>query len=129
MKNLQPEIIDKILFNKVIEEKDFDDLWIIVTKKGIFKASNGRVFYDYYDQAWKSWYNEVRWSVRREYQMFEATKAGFTGSWWTFNGPLSGTSLWNAFKNTMIEDYGFQIIRVKDAKRNVRCESRTEGEC
>ena len=36
-------------------------------------------------------YNEVRWSVKREYQMFEANKAGFNWKWWDFLMVLSGT--------------------------------------
>lgn len=129
MENFQSELIDIITKDKLFKEKDLENFWVIITTKGIFVASNGKILYDTQEQAWRSWYNEVRWSVKRGYHKYEAEKANYQGDWYYYKTKLTGTKVWNTFKNTMLEDYGFQIVRLKDAKGNVCCESRAEGEC
>lgn len=116
--------IDKELINK-ITQKDFhkcenlDDTFVILLDGKIFAPKQGRMFHLTYNEAWKHFYSQTHWKVIRKYKEDYAKSLGFN-NWWDFphSYPVSDRQIWEEFKNQIV-DYGFQIIRWKDAKRNV----------
>lgn len=127
---LSNNLMSKILpYTGINSPSSLDDKYVIVTKEGLYSPSNGIVFHETEKQAWKHWYNDNHWIVKREYKKDYAESQGVDShKYWTLKIPVSETKVWQYFKNTMVEDYGFTITQWKNAKRNVCGESRTEGE-
>ena len=111
------------LINEIIS-RDFsnnpDDLWVIMVEDKIFCPVGAGMFHDTQQQAWKHFYNEYHWRVKRKYKLHN-----YGEDWWKNSHLIkeTDTQIWNAFKSELYQNYNFRIIQWKDAKRNVCSES------
>ena len=117
--NIDKELIDKITQSDFHKYKSLDDMFVILLDDKIFTPKQGRMFHLTYNDAWKHFYNQVHRMVIRKYKEDYAKSLGFY-DWWSFphEYPISDRQIWEEFKNQIV-DCGFQIIRWRDAKRNV----------
>ena len=111
---IKKELIDKVI------GKDFnnnpDDLWVVMIEDKIFCPTGASMFYDTKQQAWKHFYNEYHWNVKRAYKTDKYGK-----DYWNIRNTIteSDTQIWNAFKNELYSSYDFRIIQWKYAKGDV----------
>lgn len=84
------------------------DRWVI-TVCGKVIAIQGRIFYPTKKQAVKAFYNAFHWRAYRA--IWTATHQYTRNPWW--NCPTSDRSImWKAFKETLVNDYGLNFIKV-----------------
>lgn len=117
--NIDKELIDKITQQDFHKCEYLDDMFVILLDDKIFAPKQGRMFHLTYDDAWKHFYSQTHWRIIMKYKEDYAKSLGFN-DWWNFphSYPVSDRQIWKEFKD-QIFDYGFQIIRWRDAKRNV----------
>lgn len=122
---IKKELIDTIL-NPDFRSDNLDDMWVIMIEDKIFAPEGGAMFHFSKKQAWKHFYNEYNWRIKREYKIDK-----YGDDYWHLRNQIteSDTQIWNVFKNEIYQNYNFRIIQWRDAKRDVCCESRAEGEC
>lgn len=119
---IKKELIDEIL-NRDFQSDNLDDMWVIMIEDRIFAPKGGAVFHFSMEQAWKHFYNEYHWRVKRNYKIDK-----YGNDYWTYanNSKVieSDTQIWNAFKSELYQNYNFRIIQWKYAKRDICGESR-----
>lgn len=121
---MEKELIQKITRNSVVPYDCLNDYWVIVTNEGIFAPANGRMFHETKEQAWKHWYNEMRWRAVSEYNKNYAMLHNINrNSYWNLKTDKSNREIWEDFKNSSAIKCCFNIIQWKDAKRNVCSQS------
>lgn len=121
--NIDKELIDRITQEDFRKCENLDDMFVILLDGKIFAPKQGRMFHLTYNDAWKHFYNQLHWEVIKKFKNKYAKSLGFDN--WrnsSYNCPISDRQIWEEFKN-QINDYGFQIIRWRDAKRDVCSES------
>ena len=120
---IKKELIDKVI------GKDFtntpDNLWVIMVEDKIFCPTGAGMFHDTQQQAWKHFYNEYNWRIKRFYK-----EDKYGSDYWTVSATIraeTDTQIWNAFKSELYQNYNFRIIRWKDAKRELSKSDNTES--
>lgn len=117
---IKKELIDRIL-ERDFQSDNLDDMWIIMIEDKIFAPKGAGMFHFSKEQAWKHFYNEYNWRVKRGYKI---DKYGV--SYFDIRHQIteSDTQIWNAFKNEIYQNYNFRIIQWKYAKADVCSEIR-----
>lgn len=125
MNKLDSKTVDKTINTHVLSLSALDKQWVILTNKGLFAPDYGTPFFETKEKAWKRWYQYMRWIILNRYKEDYANSKGYDR--WSFvrSYPMTDREIWEAFKETIFEDYDFKIIQWKDAKRDVCGESRT----
>lgn len=125
MNKLDHKIVDSAMNYHVLSISALDEQWVIMTNKGLFAPDYGTPFFETKEKAWKRWYQYMRWLILNKYKDDYALSKGCNNRW-TFVStyPMTDREIWEAFKETIFEDYDFKIIQWKDAKRDVCGESR-----
>lgn len=116
---IKKELIDKIL-ERDFQSDNLDNMWVIMIEDKIFAPTAGTMFHFSKEQAWKHFYNEYNWIVKRYYK-----EDKYGENYWNLRNQIteSDTQIWNAFKSELYQNYNFRIIQWKYAKRYVCGES------
>ena len=80
----------------------------VMTIGGRIVSISGRCFYESKEQALKSLYNSLGWRIKREVWELTHPDEDRYGYW---RAPES-TKMYKAFKEAIIEKYGFKVISV-----------------
>lgn len=121
---IKKELINRTLGRDFVDESQLDNYWVILIGNKIFAPTCSRMFHESKESAWKHFYNEYNWRIKGN---FKRDKYG--DNYWTCKKDETDTQIWNVFKTALYCEYDFRIIQWKDAKRDVCCQSREEGEC
>lgn len=116
---IKKELIDKLL-DRDFQADNLDNMWVIMIEDKIFAPTAGTMFHFSKEQAWKHFYNEYNWIVKRYYK-----EDKYGENYWNLRNQIteSDTQIWNAFKSELYQNYNFRIIQWKYAKRYVCGES------
>lgn len=121
--NIDKELIDKVTRVGFRKCESLDDMFVILLDGKIFAPKQGRMFHLTYSDAWKHFYNTFHWRLISRYKSEYAQSLGFDSYWGCpHKCPNTDRQIWEEFKN-QINDSNFEIIRWRDAKRNVCSES------
>lgn len=122
MNKLKKELIDNTLSRETTSLDDLDNRWVILIGDRLFAPTHATSFFETKEQAWKCWYRQTQWQIKRNYKNDIAQQQGFN-NYWEYKGiyPMSNRAVWETFKAQLYEDYGLKIIQWKDAKRDVCC--------
>lgn len=117
---INKELINTAIKPDFISLGELDECFVILLEGKLFTPKQGRILHGSYDEAWKHFYSQMHWRIKNMYKRKFAESRGYK-DWWSCRDQVDKTDrqIWEEFKSEIIENYGFKIVRWKDAKRDV----------
>ena len=102
-----PDIVRQVFGNDILDQ---ERVRYVITVGGKIVTINGKCFYDSRQQASRSLYNSLGWKVKRI--LYQETRNPETDSYYGYWRQPDSSNMWKAFKEAIVERYGYKIIPI-----------------